>query len=603
MKGLTGCEVIMSQTFDAYHVWLGIPPAEQPPSYYRLLGLRPFEPNLTVIDHAAHRVSIHLRSLQNGPHGHIAQRLSSEVSAAGLCLLDPSQKAQYDQVLRRRQAANQVAAAPPPPSAAPAQYAQPTMAVSSRRPANRSTGRSRQGPPAIIPQSVKIFVGGIVGIVCGYLLVVFATGNDFLGILPMPHLPKARSMNQSPSSAAQKVVPSRDAQPSVALRSDEARARVGLQYADAPRPDKGDRGRGVSKTADTNKPATKVDPPVADIPSGAIDIPEIPALAVDGVEKLPQPTAEERQKMLLELQSIYKTDFAGGDHPDGRKQFVSFLLETSRKLTNDSTARYVLCREAFERAIRFAYFESAAEAIDDLEMSFDVDGYRLRLHLLAEASRTPSSTSKRRALIEFAFAMADYAQSADRISDIPKLVAIVEEHLRAMPRDARTAFTSRLGQLREVAELLSPVVSSRARLQEDPADELASLIDGKYRCFVRHDWDAGLTLLAQSKHSALAATAKKDLAGALTYHDEAVIAEMWFDLGISDPALLGSLVRAKYWYELAAKTAPPLERVKYERRLALIASKLPQRLLEHPGLAAPTLASAQELLTGQSATD
>ena len=39
--------------FDAYHRWLGIPPAEQPPNYYRLLGLQAFEHDRDVIDGVA----------------------------------------------------------------------------------------------------------------------------------------------------------------------------------------------------------------------------------------------------------------------------------------------------------------------------------------------------------------------------------------------------------------------------------------------------------------------------------------------------------------------------------------------------------------------
>ena len=42
-----------STGFDPYHKWLGIPPEEQPPNHYRLLGLPPFEADLDVIDAAA----------------------------------------------------------------------------------------------------------------------------------------------------------------------------------------------------------------------------------------------------------------------------------------------------------------------------------------------------------------------------------------------------------------------------------------------------------------------------------------------------------------------------------------------------------------------
>jgi hypothetical protein len=90
----------MSDEFDPYHLWLGIPREEQPPNHYRLLGLRPFEDNHDVISYALDQRSAHLRSFQTGKRGAQSQRLLNEVAAAGVCLLDPIKRADYDQQLR-----------------------------------------------------------------------------------------------------------------------------------------------------------------------------------------------------------------------------------------------------------------------------------------------------------------------------------------------------------------------------------------------------------------------------------------------------------------------------------------------------------------------
>lgn len=43
--------------FDPYGSWLGIPPQEQPPDHYRLLGVKRFEQDLAVIKtHADQRI-------------------------------------------------------------------------------------------------------------------------------------------------------------------------------------------------------------------------------------------------------------------------------------------------------------------------------------------------------------------------------------------------------------------------------------------------------------------------------------------------------------------------------------------------------------------
>jgi hypothetical protein len=89
-------------TFDPYYVWLGIPPKEQPPDYYRLLGIQRFEPNADVIVNAADQRMAHLRSFQTGKHAGESQRLLNEVAAARVCLLKAEKKVAYDAGLQRQ---------------------------------------------------------------------------------------------------------------------------------------------------------------------------------------------------------------------------------------------------------------------------------------------------------------------------------------------------------------------------------------------------------------------------------------------------------------------------------------------------------------------
>lgn len=100
----------MSEQFDAYYEWLGIPPKHQPPNYYRLLGIEPFEQNPNVIERGADRQMTHVRTFQAGRHGKDSQRLLNELSTAKICLLDPQKKAAYDAALRQHESLKQQAA-------------------------------------------------------------------------------------------------------------------------------------------------------------------------------------------------------------------------------------------------------------------------------------------------------------------------------------------------------------------------------------------------------------------------------------------------------------------------------------------------------------
>lgn len=90
----------MSESFDPYHVWLGIPPYDQPPNHYRLLGLEAFEANGDAIANSAERQIAHLKSVATGRHAARAKTLIDEIRAASAVLLNEARKKAYDAKLQ-----------------------------------------------------------------------------------------------------------------------------------------------------------------------------------------------------------------------------------------------------------------------------------------------------------------------------------------------------------------------------------------------------------------------------------------------------------------------------------------------------------------------
>ncbi|MDA7979517.1 MAG: hypothetical protein MPJ50_12195 [Pirellulales bacterium] len=86
----------MPEDFDPYYRWLGISLEEQPPSHYRLLGVKPFEADAEVINNAADRQMSYVRTFQMSGRGKFAEEILSEITAAKVCLLSEPQKAEYD---------------------------------------------------------------------------------------------------------------------------------------------------------------------------------------------------------------------------------------------------------------------------------------------------------------------------------------------------------------------------------------------------------------------------------------------------------------------------------------------------------------------------
>jgi serine/threonine protein kinase len=87
-------------SFDPYATWLEIPPDEQPPDHYRLLGLTQFESDANAIMAAADAKMAHIRNFQTGPRGEHTQKLLNEISRARVTLVNPDARAGYDTVLQ-----------------------------------------------------------------------------------------------------------------------------------------------------------------------------------------------------------------------------------------------------------------------------------------------------------------------------------------------------------------------------------------------------------------------------------------------------------------------------------------------------------------------
>ena len=146
----------MSDAFDPYYIWLGIPPEEQPPHHYRLLGVTLFEENSEVIEAAANRQMAYIQEISAGDdHIDQAQKIMGQLSQARICLLNDEKKVAYDAELRDSFDALTAAAAPEPPATTPVAddpLMPPTFGLPDDELGVDEAGES-VGPPAVgLPQ-------------------------------------------------------------------------------------------------------------------------------------------------------------------------------------------------------------------------------------------------------------------------------------------------------------------------------------------------------------------------------------------------------------------------------------------------------------------
>lgn len=183
----------MAKKFDPYAKWFNIPPKEQPPNHYRLLGIERFESDASVIDEAAEARASFLHDVATGPQIAVTQRLLNEVAAARLCLSDEKKKAAYDTALQeslkpREKATKKepVAKPPKPPKAIP--MAQPLpppqdeprddFAVVTEDKPGAAAATRRSAPAGKNNQPVWIAAGAAVAVVLVLVIVVIAASSN-----------------------------------------------------------------------------------------------------------------------------------------------------------------------------------------------------------------------------------------------------------------------------------------------------------------------------------------------------------------------------------------------------------------------------------------
>lgn len=117
----------MPHAFEPYAEWLGIPPQDQPPDHYRLLGIPRYESDQKVIAAAADQRSAYLRGFESGERAASAQQLLNSVSTARVCLLNASAKSRYDAQLQAKLQSAASQTSPSPSAVAPSPAATPRV--------------------------------------------------------------------------------------------------------------------------------------------------------------------------------------------------------------------------------------------------------------------------------------------------------------------------------------------------------------------------------------------------------------------------------------------------------------------------------------------
>jgi hypothetical protein len=575
----------MAETFDPYHIWLAIPPEDQPPDHYRLLGVKTFETNADVLESAADQRMSHVRSFQAGKHSAESQKLLNELAAARLCLLSPDKRGAYDRALKAKLAAAKpgppAAPAPSAPAPAPRPLAKarplaaqalaapakpatplgfdPFEQSSTRRPAKK--GRSNTSP--------AIYAGVGLGVIAVIAVAWIAIGSGDGDDQPVAARDPVRS---SPDA--------RHSEDPATVRPTSAPSKANSRPSDTP-----DDPHPAADPADSNplndapaEPDQPADDLSDEMPVATEDDPD----DVDAAESPPAddraepPAADQIAAAVTEIQQVLHDGFSAAKKSADRTALAKKLLALVPD-SSETSERYALLSEARRLAISANNPALALQAAEALSESFAVDRYDQLAKTADDLSERELSTAARKELVEALEPLVEQALAIGQFTSGRRLAAVGLAAARKTNQTDIAKSLARLGkELTAGEKLAASATGARTRLEQNPDDPNANEALGKYLCLYVGDWAAGLPHLARADNAALRAVADLETAADPAPSAAVKVGDAWWDLAEHGGADIGRMrARAGYWYEQGVGELTGLTQARVEKRLAEIGDSPP----------------------------
>jgi hypothetical protein len=587
----------MAESFDPYHVWLGIPANEQPPNHYRLLGVEPFESNADVITNAADSRMSHLRTMQGGKHRELTQQILNELSKARGCLLDAEEKNKYDQELRATLAN---ATAPP--------LQKPPLGTSIDEP------RTGSPPPrderVIVAPTVQRAMPGwmtsatvaavaIVLVVVAVMIFALRDDSPDVALNADGNSPQQQAnidTDPGQSETDEEKADVKPAAPSDSDSTDNGNEHTEDQNpipadgnavepkdipapippvdppADPNTPDIGDDGTLSEKDPFAEPkvpdpaPPEQVDPIAVDPLPHDPKTPEAPAVP----ERSPIPTADALREAKSLIDDIFSAEIAAAKSDAEKLKLANQFLRSARDTNDDPAARYELLLRTKNLAAQTGTPALALSAIERMGESYDVDVIVLKSETLVTMSRSTLSKQQHADLAERILAFIETAFANER-ADVAESLFTAASASAAKARDTAVVREVRVRtrELKSMLETIKAVAKAKQQLADNPDDAAANLAVGKFHCFVKNDWDSGLTLLAKGGDEALASAANLDLTAPTDPDAMIKVGDAWWQIAAdtSGADAVGMKTRCQFWYSRALPQLTGLVKAKVSRRL------------------------------------
>jgi hypothetical protein len=285
----------------------------------------------------------------------------------------------------------------------------------------------------------------------------------------------------------------------------------------------------------------------------------------------PEPDANAQKETLKKVRDLFKDEYAK-KLPADQLALARKLLHSGIETADDLVTKFVLLKESREIAVAAGDVETAFRAVDETSRAFAVDGFSLKLAVLGKIPvKEPDAA---RAVAKGYLAVVGDAIKAENFEAAGSAAQRAETMAKAA-QDAPLA--ARAAELRNEAVSLKTEAARVKPLIDKPGPNDSEAI-GRYLCFVKGDWDAGLPHLIAGAKPPIKTAAEKEALKPQEAAAQVELADLWWDVAQKEKSpwrkerILG---RARYWVDQAAPNATGLIKVRVQKRIDDIESLQP----------------------------
>jgi hypothetical protein len=272
------------------------------------------------------------------------------------------------------------------------------------------------------------------------------------------------------------------------------------------------------------------------------------------------------------IRELFGTQIDAAKTSIAKDELAKKLLQQGIDSKADPAGQFVLFRMARDLAVGVGDPAVALQAIDETARIFRLDAASLRQETLAALAKTAINPLQSRALADAAWSALDEAVAADNF-EVAKLLAAqgitAAKRVKGDP-DVLRQWAARAKEIDELESVYDEAQPSIVKLAQKPLDPAANMTVGRYRVFVKGDWDRGLPMIALGKDSPLQALAVAEMSPPQEAEAQLKLADEWSDLADNTPdasekaRLQG---RAMFWYGQSLPNLSGLPKAKVEKRL------------------------------------